>query len=71
MEESCPDVVDMAFEYKITSFLLIVPDSNFTLIPAGNKERKMGMKVDAANWIFMVLSDEMDTSNLAMRIFML
>ena len=71
MEESCPDIVNMTLKYEITSFLFIVPDSNFSLIAAGNKEGEMWVEVDAANWIFMILSDEMDTSNLAMRIFML
>ena len=71
VEESCSDIINMTFENKITSFLFIVPDSYLSLISTRDKEREMRMKVDASNWIFMILSDEMDTSNLAMRIFML
>lgn len=71
MEEGGSNVVDVSLEDKGTSFLFVVPDSDIALIPSGDEEGEVGMKVDATDWIFMVLSDEMDTSNLAIRIFML
>ena len=37
MEEYCSDIVDMTLQYKITSFLFVVPDTDISIITSRNE----------------------------------
>ena len=49
MEEGCPDVVEMAKESEQTPLLLVVPNLDLVVIAPGDKQRLVGVKINASN----------------------
>ena len=71
MEEDSSNIINVTCQYEVASFLLVVPDSDITIITSRDKERKMQMKVNPSYWSVMFLYYWRSTSNLAIRIFIL
>ena len=49
MEEGCPDVVEMAKESKQTPLLLVVPNLDLVVVAPRDKQRLVGVKINASN----------------------